>query len=78
MKNEKTYKNPEIAIQIYIKNDKGYIGIDIAGRNLAKRDYKVFTGAASMRGTVAYDLLLEAEVKDTDVILSKHRLVSLL
>lgn len=65
----KTYKGAKKEIFIYIKDKKGYIGFDFTGRNLAKRDYKVFTGASTLRGTVAYNLIRHAKVKKNDVIL---------
>lgn len=64
-------KDSDASLQIflYIKDDAGYIGIDIAGRVLSKRDYKIFMGAASLRGTLAYAITKFIDVKKTSVIL---------
>lgn len=65
----KDQKNSQLDIFVYIKDNQGYLGIDFAGRNLAKRDYKIFLGAASLRGTIAYSLSVFADVQDSDVVL---------
>ncbi|MFT4326212.1 MAG: methyltransferase [Candidatus Woesearchaeota archaeon] len=64
-----SYKKADNYVFIYVKDDKGYSGLDISARTLSKRDYKVFTGAASLRGTVAYNTLLLADATEKDVIL---------
>jgi len=65
----KTYKNHQIEVLAYIKDKKGYIGIDFTGRTLSKRDYKIFNNAGTLRGSIAYNLLLIAEAKREEVIL---------
>jgi 23S rRNA G2445 N2-methylase RlmL len=65
----KIMNNADMEIIVYIDNDKGYLGIDFSGRNLAKRDYKIFAGAASLRGTIAYNLFKESEATKKDFIL---------
>ena len=54
---EVTYKNGEMILYIHIENDYCAIGIDYAGFDLALRDYKVFSHAASLKGTVAYGIM---------------------
>jgi 23S rRNA G2445 N2-methylase RlmL len=65
----KDQKNALLNIFIYVKDTIGCLGIDFTGRNLAKRDYKIFLGASSLRGTIAYSLLKFANVTDSDVLL---------
>jgi len=65
----KCFKNQDFEILVYINGTKGIIGVDYSGRNLAKRDYKIFIGANTLRATIAYNLLCFAEVKKSDCIL---------
>lgn len=64
-----SYKNTDITFFIYIKDDKGYLGVDFSGRNLAKRDYKIFMGANTLRATVAYNLLQYAGYDHKKILL---------
>jgi 23S rRNA G2445 N2-methylase RlmL len=65
----KDFKKAQIEFLAYIKNNKGYLGVDITGRVLSKRDYKIFFGPTTLRGTVAYGLLQFADVSAEDIIL---------
>lgn len=51
------HKNPQTKIFVHIKNDKCTIGIDFAGYDLGRRDYRIFLGRESLKGTVAAGLL---------------------
>ncbi len=63
IKQKKAYKqkvdleNPDLIFYIYIFNEKCYLGIDFCGFDLSKRDYKVFSSASDIKGTIAYSLL---------------------
>lgn len=50
-------KNPDIIILVYIHDNNCHIGIDFAGFDLSKRDYKIFTHPSSIKGTIAYALV---------------------
>lgn len=52
-----SYKNPEAKLYLYIRRNIGYFGIDFAGCNLSKRDYKIFQSKSSIKGTLAYSLV---------------------
>ncbi|MBD3204192.1 hypothetical protein GF327_07900 [Candidatus Woesearchaeota archaeon] len=52
-----TFKHPDLIIYIYINNNQGYIGIDFAGKNLSKRQYKIFQSRNSIKATLAYSLI---------------------
>ena len=54
---EVTYKHSDSIFYVHIENDYCAIGIDYAGFDLALRDYKVFSHAASLKGTVAYGIM---------------------
>jgi 23S rRNA G2445 N2-methylase RlmL len=51
------FKNPDVIFFTYINNDKFYIGVDFSGFDLSKREYKVFSHAAALKGTTAYNIL---------------------
>jgi len=50
-------ENPKIIFYVYIYKNQCYIGIDFSGRDLSKRDYKIFISNVSIKGTIAYTLL---------------------
>lgn len=49
--------SPDVIVYTYIYYDRCYIGIDFAGFDLSKRDYKVFTQSSSLASTVAHGLV---------------------
>lgn len=50
--------NPDIPVYVYINNDDCYVGIDFAGFDLSKRQYRIFSPAADqLRATTAYAML---------------------
>ena len=55
--------NPDVIFYVYICDDECYFGIDFCGFNLSKRDYKVFSSASDIKGTIAYSLLRIAGYK---------------
>lgn len=48
---------PKTIVYIYIYEEECYIGLDFAGQDLSKRDYKIFVHPASLKGNLAYALL---------------------
>ncbi len=56
-------ENPDLIFYVYIFNEKCYLGIDFCGFDLSKRDYKVFSSASDIKGTIAYSLLRIAGYK---------------
>jgi tRNA (guanine6-N2)-methyltransferase len=61
--------SPEIIFYIYINDKDCYFGVDFAGMDLSKRDYKIFTHPNSLKGTIAYSLVRISGFKDKQVIL---------
>lgn len=51
------YKNPETVFFIGLFDSKCYFGIDLCSEDLAKRDYRIFVGADSLKGNVAFAML---------------------
>ncbi len=62
-------KDYEIIYFAYIVDNKCYFGIDFAGFELNKRDYKIFLHPNSLRGTIAYALFRESGFEKKDVVL---------
>ena len=56
-------EDPDLIFYVYIFNEKCYLGIDFCGFDLSKRDYKVFSSASDIKGTIAYSLLRIAGYK---------------
>ncbi|MBS3175686.1 methyltransferase [Candidatus Woesearchaeota archaeon] len=50
------YQNPQIPFILFITKEEAMFGLDIAGIDLSKRDYKIFIGAQSLKGPLAYAL----------------------
>ncbi|MBW3011666.1 methyltransferase, partial [Candidatus Woesearchaeota archaeon] len=51
------FRGPDIIIMLYIYKNKAYVGIDYAGFDLSKRDYKVFLSSESLKGPIAYFMI---------------------
>lgn len=60
--------NPLLIIYVAIMDDKGYLGIDVSGFELDKRQYKVFGTPHAIKATIAYSAvrLLEKNVSILD------------
>lgn len=57
---EPEMKKPDVIVLAYIYDDRCYVGIDIAGIDLAKRDYNVHTHRSAIKGPLAFALLMLA------------------
>lgn len=61
--------NPDNLFFVYVYKNKAYFGKDHAGFDLSKREYKIFTGAKSLKGTIAYALVRIADYNESDVMI---------
>ncbi|MBI2138700.1 methyltransferase [Candidatus Woesearchaeota archaeon] len=61
--------NPGITFFLFINGSQAFVGIDFAGKDLHKREYKIFPHAASLRGTLAYAMLRIADWKPGEILL---------
>ncbi len=52
--------SPDVTAYVFSSGKNCFLGIDLCGFDLSKRDYKVFTTSADIKGTIAYSLLLMA------------------
>ncbi|MBU1201255.1 MAG: hypothetical protein KJ583_04155 [Nanoarchaeota archaeon] len=69
---EISLKDSDIIIYIYIKNDEGYICIDYSGKDLSKRDYRIFTKPSSLKGTLAFALVKTANYKEGELFVDPY------
>jgi 23S rRNA G2445 N2-methylase RlmL len=75
-KKEKKYtpkvelENPDATVYVYIFNNECYIGIDLIGFDLSKRQYRVFVHPTSLKATIAFCLLKIADIKQGQKILN--------
>ena len=60
--------SPKQIIFVYIYNNKCYVGYDMAGSDLSKRDYKVFIHPASLKGNIAAAMLYVAGYRSDKVL----------
>jgi len=49
--------DPDVPVHAYVYNDYCYIGIDFAGFDLSKRQYRIFAPSEQLRATTAYAML---------------------
>jgi 23S rRNA G2445 N2-methylase RlmL len=50
-------KSPDTKIYVFINNNKAYFGIDLAGRDLSKRNYRIFSAPGIINANLAYALV---------------------
>lgn len=60
---------PDIPFLCVITKDANYFGIDFAGDDLGKRDYRIFLGHDALKGNVAFGLLEWAGVDSKKTLL---------
>src|SRR3989344_775867 len=48
------FKHPDLVVVVYVVDGKEYIGVDAAGKELHRRDFRLFPHAASFTGDTAY------------------------
>lgn len=61
--------NPKLIIYAYIYENDLYLGIDITGLDLSKRDYKIFHHPYSLKGNIAYSLARISNFKQKDKLI---------
>ncbi len=62
------FDNPEVIVYAYVYENNLYLGIDFAGFDLSKRDYRIFLHPAALKGTIAYALLRTANYKSEELL----------
>jgi 23S rRNA G2445 N2-methylase RlmL len=62
-------RNPEVIVFVYLIEDECFIGIDFCGRDLSKREYKIFNNPYSIRPAIGHAIGRIAEINADDVIL---------
>ena len=54
-------KNPELLVIIYFNGEEYFFGIDLIGKELDSREYRVFTSSASFKGDLGYALVQKSQ-----------------
>lgn len=62
-------QDPTIKVYVFINEFQLYLGIDFAGVDLSKREYKLFSIGSSLNGALGYALLRIAKLKHNETIL---------
>ncbi len=68
-RNKVDLENPGLVFFVFINSNNCYLGIDFAGIELQKRQYKVLGHAAALRSTIAYSLVRIADYKEDEILL---------
>ena len=50
-------ESPDVIIYFFLNNNKAYFGIDLTGRDVSKRQYRVFTSPGVVNANLAYSLI---------------------
>lgn len=61
--------NPDVQVFLYINGTSCYLGIDLTGIDIAKRDYRIFTYRDVIKPNVCFAVLMIAGYKKGEVIL---------
>jgi 23S rRNA G2445 N2-methylase RlmL len=62
-------KNPDAIVFIYLAEKICYLGIDLSGEDLSKRDYRIYVHQEALKATIAYSLLRISNYTQKDIIL---------
>ncbi len=54
------YKKPQVRVVVYWTGDEYLVGVDVCGRELHQRDYRVFPHSSSLKGDLAYWLVRQS------------------
>ena len=55
---------PDNTVYVYVKDNAYHIGLDIAGRDLSKRQYKVFSSNNGINATLGYAFIQHCDISD--------------
>ena len=69
---EPSLKNAENVLFVYIYHDQTYLFLDYSGRDLSKRNYRIFVKASTLKGTLGYALLKIADYKPGENLLDPY------
>ena len=62
--------NPEVRFFVFVYGKDVYFGIDVTGRDLSERDYKIFSHPHSLKGPLAYGLVRLSGYNDKEGLLN--------
>jgi 23S rRNA G2445 N2-methylase RlmL len=64
-----SYKEQDVLFYLFINQNKGFFGVDFAGRDLSKRQYRLFNHPTSIKGSLAAAMVWAAFPAQNSVIL---------
>ncbi|MFH1212145.1 MAG: hypothetical protein V1659_04440 [Candidatus Woesearchaeota archaeon] len=64
-----SFKEADVGFFFFMLQDKGYFGVDFAGRDLSKRQYRVFSNPTSVKAVLAASLVHASEPSKNSVII---------
>ncbi|NQU98305.1 methyltransferase domain-containing protein [Candidatus Woesearchaeota archaeon] len=65
-------KENDLIFYVYIYNNKGYFCLDFSGRDLSKRNYRIFTKPGSLKGTLGFGLVKMSGYKVGEIIVDPY------
>lgn len=63
------YKHSDITLFIFIADATCLLGIDFSGKDLSKREYRIFINQRALKGPLAYSLFLLGDVKMNELVI---------
>jgi putative N6-adenine-specific DNA methylase len=63
------FKNPDVTFYAHEQEGKCWLGIDLSGEDLGKRDFRIFLGPQALKGHIAASLIKLAEFDSSKVLL---------
>ena len=69
LEGEPDFKSPEVIVYVFINQDEASISIDLIGFDSSKRNYKIFNHPQSIKGNVAFSLLMFAGYKKDRIVI---------
>ena len=64
------FKKPDFLIIIHLAEEKYFVSIDLTGKELNRRDYRIFSHSASFKGDLAYFFIRRSGFTSKDKLLA--------
>ncbi len=62
-------ENPDVTVFAFVHSNSVYIGIDFSGKDLSKRNYRIFSSPKNIKSTIAYAIVRISDYIQGEVIL---------
>ena len=60
--------SPDTIIYLFINNNQAYVGIDLVGKDLCKRQYRIFSSASDVNASLAYAVVRLTGFKKKNIL----------